>query len=301
MSNDLEVIEGTLPAVPLRDPKEILEEAGDRAKALKEMVQRTNTSKRIGNKEHLQIEAWATIGNFYGCTAKADDSDPVTIEGVAGAKARARVVHVASGRVVSEAVSYCLRDEENWKQKPFFQLSSMAQTRACSKALANAFRWVVVMAGYATTPAEEMTGHEYDKPKAVIPQSRPKQDATMVLREDKDLVWMPPAPTIPLEPPQMPQDVTSQAPAVPFPPSAAEYCRQKADAMSNSPIFTFGKHKGQTPYDEKVPDDYLAWIEPMLAKQVNDPGKARYQAVNQALLDAVRAAMIDRNAMPLGE
>ena len=86
-----------------------------------------------------------------------------------------------------------------------------------------------------------------------------------------------------------------------MPPSAAEYCRQKADAMSNSPIFTFGKHKGQTPYDEKVPDDYLAWIEPMLAKQVNDPSKARYQAVNQALLDAVRAAMIDRNAMPLGE
>jgi len=37
-------------------------------------------------------------------------------------------------------------------------LASMAQTRAMSKALANKFKWVVVLAGYATTPAEEMNG-----------------------------------------------------------------------------------------------------------------------------------------------
>ena len=64
--------------------------------------------------------------------------------------------------------------------------------------------------------------------------------------------------------------------------------------MSDSPIFTFGKHKGKTPYDKEVPDDYLAWIEPMLAKQVDDPSKARYATVNQALLDAVRGAAVDR-------
>lgn len=41
---------------------------------------------------------------------------------------------------------------------PLFQLRSMAQTRACAKALRNALAWVVVLAGYKATPAEELDG-----------------------------------------------------------------------------------------------------------------------------------------------
>jgi hypothetical protein len=44
--------------------------------------------------------------------------------------------------------------------KPLFQLRSMAQTRACAKVLRNLFAWVIVMAGYKPTVAEEMTGNE---------------------------------------------------------------------------------------------------------------------------------------------
>lgn len=43
---------------------------------------------------------------------------------------------------------------------PLFQLRSMAQTRACSKALRNVLAWVVVLAGYQATPAEEMPDYE---------------------------------------------------------------------------------------------------------------------------------------------
>lgn len=39
---------------------------------------------------------------------------------------------------------------------PQFQLRSMAQTRAGAKALRNALAWVVVLAGYRPTPAEEL-------------------------------------------------------------------------------------------------------------------------------------------------
>jgi hypothetical protein len=51
-----------------------------------------------------------------------------------------------------------MRDEKNWATKPEFQLRSMAQTRACAKALRNAFAWIPVLAGYEGTPAEEMDG-----------------------------------------------------------------------------------------------------------------------------------------------
>ena len=49
---------------------------------------------------------------------------------------------------------------------PLFQLRSMAQTRACSKVIRNVFAWVVVLAGYKPTPAEEMDGVIQDKPPA---------------------------------------------------------------------------------------------------------------------------------------
>ena len=41
---------------------------------------------------------------------------------------------------------------------PLYQLASMAQTRACAKALRNVLSWVAVLAGYRPTPAEEMDG-----------------------------------------------------------------------------------------------------------------------------------------------
>jgi len=53
------------------------------------------------------------------------------------------------------------------EQVPLFQLRSMAQTRACSKALRNVLAWVVVLAGYKPTPAEEM--------ESLIQKSEPKQ------------------------------------------------------------------------------------------------------------------------------
>lgn len=39
---------------------------------------------------------------------------------------------------------------------PIYQLASMAQTRANAKVMRNVLSWVVVLAGYKTTPAEEM-------------------------------------------------------------------------------------------------------------------------------------------------
>jgi len=68
---------------------------------------------------------------------------------------------------------------------PQFQLRSMAQTRACAKAFGNILRWVVVLAGYKTTPAEEMPEysqdgdyHDQTKPKAPpIQQPQRKSEA----------------------------------------------------------------------------------------------------------------------------
>jgi hypothetical protein len=62
----------------------------------------------------------------------------------------------SAGRVVSGAEAACMHSEADWAGKPSYQLRSMSQTRACSKALCNLFAYVLQMAGFCATPAEEM-------------------------------------------------------------------------------------------------------------------------------------------------
>lgn len=56
---------------------------------------------------------------------------------------------------------------------PLFQLRSMAQTRAGSKALRNALAWVVVLAGYRPTPAEELDAREVPQTPRVVAEAEP--------------------------------------------------------------------------------------------------------------------------------
>jgi hypothetical protein len=57
---------------------------------------------------------------------------------------------------------------------PLYQLASMAQTRACAKALRNVLSWVAVLAGYRPTPAEEMPVQTAP----ATPAREPGQDTT---------------------------------------------------------------------------------------------------------------------------
>ena len=73
---------------------------------------------------------------------------------------------------------------------PQFQLRSMAQTRAGAKALRNALGWVVVLAGYKPTPAEEMdVRHE-----PTAPVAAPIPTAEIIEAEAQRIFDTPPAP-----------------------------------------------------------------------------------------------------------
>jgi len=74
------------------------------------------------------------------------------------------------------------------EQVPQFQLRSMAQTRAGAKALRNALAWVVVLAGYAPTPAEEMDEIVTPRPRAedaVITETTEQEAAHLFPQEDE--------------------------------------------------------------------------------------------------------------------
>jgi hypothetical protein len=173
-----------------RPPEDVLAEAQRAAHALQDVIKQTNAVIKLGNSEHLKSEAWQTLGHFYGLTARIKETRFVDYGGVRGFEAFAELVHVKTGNVVSTGEAMCLSDEEKWstrskyewqngpngrekvkvgeEQVPLFQLRSMAQTRAISKTHSNALKWVVVLAGYSPTPAEEVDENTVENHAALV-------------------------------------------------------------------------------------------------------------------------------------
>jgi len=143
------------------EPTQDIEQGTKAADALVKLVKKAGLAKKFGGeKEHLFVEAWEALGKFYRMSAKPIDAVPIMVEGIAGAKARAVIIDIDTGHEISGADAYCMRDEPNWRNRPFYQLASMAQTRAASKAFRMVLAFVPALAGFATTPAEEMSDME---------------------------------------------------------------------------------------------------------------------------------------------
>jgi hypothetical protein len=178
----MELYAGTGLAVDLsisRPPEVVLAEARKAAKALQDVISKKTDPVIFGGQQYLEFEDWATCARFYGVTAKVRETRFIQYGDVVGFEASADAIVTASGQAISSADAMCLNDEDKWSTRakyewqevggkktkvkvgdvpvPLFQLRSMAQTRACAKALRNVFSWVVVLAGYRPTPAEEMT------------------------------------------------------------------------------------------------------------------------------------------------
>lgn len=145
-----------------RPPNVVLEEARQAAMSLKQVIAMKPKPFVLNGEQYLEMEDWSLLGRFYGITAKIveDSVRYLELEGAKGYEARAVAFHLPSGKEISAAEAMCLDNEPNWRGKPLFQLRSMAQTRACAKVLRNVLSWVVVLAGYKPTPAEEMIEHQ---------------------------------------------------------------------------------------------------------------------------------------------
>jgi len=139
-----------------RPPDVVLKEAREAAKALQNVIETKEKKVVLNGKTYLTFEDWQTVGRFYGISVGVESTKYIEYGDVKGFESRAYALVAATGVHVSAAEGMCLNDEQNWKNKPLFQLRSMAQTRACAKALRNVLAFVPVLAGYEPTPAEEM-------------------------------------------------------------------------------------------------------------------------------------------------
>ena len=137
------------------DPEQQLAYAERASKVLMERVEAKPRKVVINGKQYLEFGDWQTVGSFFGGTVGTEWVKPIERDGqIAGYEARAVVWR--HGQMISAAEASCLRSEKNWEKRDEFAIKSMAQTRAGSKALRNAFGWVAELGGFAGTPAEEM-------------------------------------------------------------------------------------------------------------------------------------------------
>jgi len=139
-------------------PEQVIKQGTEAVTSLMKLLDKKEKPIIINGKRHIEFEDWIILGNFYGIDVKTGDSEPVEIFGAKGFKAQAEVIRIDDGIVIGGAEAYCLNNERNWRGKPMFQLASMAQTRAGSKALSNVLRGFVALKGISGTPAEEMVG-----------------------------------------------------------------------------------------------------------------------------------------------
>lgn len=149
------------------EPREVVLRAKAHADALADVIKERGLCTTIQGKAYVHVEAWALLGSQLGVFAVCEDVQPVELEGVFGFKATVKAV-TRHGEIVGRAVAYCMRDEPTWSDNPISKsgrklerrtahaLAGMAETRATSRALRKPLGFIVQLAGYQATGAEEM-------------------------------------------------------------------------------------------------------------------------------------------------
>lgn len=135
------------------DPVEIIRRASDTAQALSDVLRKQKLTTNIQGREHVRVEGWTLLGTMLGVFPVCEWTRP--LEGGSGWEARV-VARTLAGQEVGAAEAQCSRSENTWKNRDDYALRSMAQTRATSKALRQPLGFVVSLAGFEPTPAEEM-------------------------------------------------------------------------------------------------------------------------------------------------
>jgi len=149
------------------EPNEIVTHAAETAHALAAVIRKQKLSVSIQGRSYVKVEGWTLLGSLLGVFPVLIWSRPLENGWEARVEARTR-----DGAVVGAAEAMTLRSERSWASRDDYALRSMAQTRATSKALRQPLGFIVEMAGYSATPAEEMPPHPEAGPvEAAAPSS----------------------------------------------------------------------------------------------------------------------------------
>ena len=124
------------------------------------------------DKEYVTVEGWEVLGTILGIAPVTTIIEDITNDKgrIVGYKARATLYQnpiikndeIIGGTLISRAEATA---DKSGFQKDLFAIASMSQTRALGKSYRMALSWIMKLAGFEGTPAEEMPkfrGNKYD-------------------------------------------------------------------------------------------------------------------------------------------
>jgi hypothetical protein len=139
------------------DPDAILEKASRVAATLVKLVDKQGLVVDIKGKKFPKVEAWQTLAAMLSVNAVCEWTRPVE----SGWEARV-VVYNRSGQMIAAAEAQCTTKEFGKQKWEDYAIRSMSATRAASKAYRSNLGYIMVLAGYQATPAEEITPEMLD-------------------------------------------------------------------------------------------------------------------------------------------
>lgn len=162
----------TTAQIELTNPNSIMAFATN----IKELIVQNKLYTDIKGKNYVNVEGWQIAGAFTGVFPVVEKVENLS-EGEIY-KYRAEVsLYDQGGAKVGSGVAICTNKEAGKKNFDEYAVASMAQTRAVGKAFRMKIGWLLKIAGYETTPAEEMD--------AVEAQTVEKSKSDVELAKDK--------------------------------------------------------------------------------------------------------------------
>lgn len=144
---------GSLSLIAHDSPEQFVEKAARIAGALSAVIEKQKLYSDIQGKKYVRVEGWTTLAVMLGLSpveesnvAMPDGSFEATIS-----------LYDSAGSLKSRASAECGSEGDgNWGTRPSYARRSMAATRATSKACRLLLSWIITLAGYEATPAEEV-------------------------------------------------------------------------------------------------------------------------------------------------
>jgi hypothetical protein len=183
MQNDNQVTSEELAVIPrdsvqlgtlrVDSPTSVVDIATQIANKLTDVINQKKLYFNIGQKRYPLCEAWTTCAAMLGISPKEagvmlnEDGDYVAVVELIDSQ----------GQVVGGASASCGMDEPRWAAQPRYARRSMAVTRATSKACRLKFSWIMTLAGFEATPAEEMAFIPNINEEATKRQERREQES----------------------------------------------------------------------------------------------------------------------------
>ena len=130
--------------------------ASEFANQLKEIIVKSNLFTNLKGKSYVNVEGWQIAGAFLGIEPMVESVENISDGNIIRYRAEVSLTDVKTGRKCGYGVAICTNREPGKQNFPEYAVASMAQTRAVGKAYRIRLGWLLKLAGYETTPSEEM-------------------------------------------------------------------------------------------------------------------------------------------------